>query len=98
MLELEFNDLSDKLFDAFPTEVVVGSNKFKGRNISPEELEKTIQEKILKGRIKGTDFPFILESLKTQADNGEVGMALRNWVETEQWLSNIKTIEGGKDL
>ena len=99
LIGLSFNTLALDIWNLYPNQVVVGNKSFKGRNTSLESLENMLNEKIVRGSVRISDFPIILDSLRSQMANNNLGMALKNWVETEQWINDNEVIaEHGEDL
>jgi hypothetical protein len=96
---VELDDLANMLWDAFPSWIDVGDKRFKGRNISPESAEELLNAKMLRGRLQPEDFNEVMISLESQKLNHTLGMALRSWIESEQWkLDDEDVVEHGEDL
>lgn len=96
---IELSGLSDYLWDNYPSWVSVGTSRFKGRNISPEETEILLNKKLLRGRLHPNTYQDIINALNEQKEAGNLGMALRAWIETEQWkLEKDDYAEHGEDI
>jgi len=85
-------DLAMELFDSYPKEINTGDLQFNGRNISPEECEQLIRRKVRNRRITGESD--VLQSLEDQKRSGQIKMALKKWIESEQWTVDIQGVAG----
>lgn len=96
---VEVDSLADELWDAYPHWVSVGDKRFKGRNVSPEELESMLNAKLVRGRLQPKEFRGVIDSVIRQSEDGQLGMALRAWIDNEGWkLEEDNVAEHGNDL
>jgi len=83
-------DFAEEIFDIYPPFINSNGRQFTTRNIGPEEVEEMFIDKIKKKRVVSSDE--VINALKQQKTNNNIGMGLKKWIETEGW--KVKYEEG----
>jgi hypothetical protein len=86
---------AEELFDNYPTNIASGTGVFLGRTISPEDLSVIYAKKLQRTNSTHED---VMKAMLEQKENMTLGMGLKKWFETEQWLREDNTIDFTDDI
>ena len=86
------SNLGTDIWELYPQKVDLENISFNGKNISPEECDLLIKRKLLTGRIDSSEQ--VIDALNEQIDSGQITMALKKWIESEQWKTETNSSSG----